>query len=54
MHVKEKHYEKVGEDFEQVHESYRRSFMDRIGWSEKRLPHFVYRIQININIITVI
>ncbi len=24
MHVKEKHYEKVGEDFEQVHESYRR------------------------------
>jgi site-specific recombinase XerD len=25
MHVKEKHYEKVGEDFEQVHESYRKS-----------------------------
>jgi hypothetical protein len=24
MHVKEKHYEKVGEDFEQVHESYRK------------------------------
>ncbi len=24
MEVKERHYEKVGEDFEQVHESYRR------------------------------
>jgi hypothetical protein len=23
MEVKERHYEKVGEDFEQVHESYR-------------------------------
>jgi hypothetical protein len=33
MHVKEKHYEKVGEDFEQVHERYRRihpAFVD--GW----------------------
>lgn len=33
MQVKEKHYEKVGEDFEQVHESYRRfhpAFVD--GW----------------------
>ncbi len=33
MHVKEKHYEKVGEDFEQVHESYRRfhpAFLE--GW----------------------
>ncbi len=24
MQVKERHYEKVGEDFEQVHESYRK------------------------------
>ena len=24
MEVKERHYEKVGEDFEQVHESYRK------------------------------
>jgi hypothetical protein len=24
MHVRERHYEKVGEDFEQVHESYRK------------------------------
>jgi len=33
MTVKERHYEKVGEDFEQVHESYRRfhpAFVE--GW----------------------
>jgi hypothetical protein len=33
MQVKEKHYERVGEDFEQVHESYRKyhpEFMQ--GW----------------------
>jgi hypothetical protein len=33
MQVKERHYEKVGEDFEQVHESYRKyhpAFME--GW----------------------
>ncbi len=34
MHVKEKHYEKVGEDFEQVHESYRR-FTRRL-WRDGR------------------
>jgi hypothetical protein len=33
LHVKEKHNEKIGEDFEQVHESYRKyhpAFVE--GW----------------------